>query len=297
MTLNSEVEVQFFPPSAPLRRYFTTFYHVQWSVAESEQITDYLLPEWANLRFHCGTWPEAETRSGVRLAETSFPVTGPSSELVRFTIGSSRMWGVGLLPLGWAKFVGVPAADFANAAVDGNSHPAFAGFLPLARSIFGERPDLDAELGRIDRHFLGRIAEPVLDKERIVAIHSALVDPETATVGQLVDRVGASQRTIERVCRRDFGFPPKLLLRRQRFMRSLSHFVLDPSLGWIGAIDSHYHDQAQFVRDFRQFMGMTPRQYGALPKPLIGAVMRERQRLYGSAAQALDSPEGQARPA
>ena len=80
-------------------------------------------------------------------------------------------------------------------------------------------------------------------------------------------------------------------------MRSLSHFVLDPSLGWIGAIDSHYHDQAQFVRDFRQFMGMTPRQYGALPKPLIGAVMRERQRLYGSAAQALDGPEGQARPA
>jgi hypothetical protein len=88
-----------------------------------------------------------------------------------------------------------------------------------------------------------------------------------------------------------------VLLRRQRFMRSISDFVLDPSLKWIGAIDSHYHDQAQFVRDFRQFMGMTPRQYGALPKPLIGAVMRERMRMSGSAVQTLDSPAGASLPA
>ena len=100
------------------------------------------------------------------------------------------------------------------------------------------------------------------------------------------------QRTVERACHRAFGFSPKLLLRRQRFMRSLSDFMLDPTLKWIGAIDSHYHDQAQFVRDFRQFIGMSPRQYAALPKPLIGAVMRERARFAGSAVQTLDGPAG-----
>jgi hypothetical protein len=75
-------------------------------------------------------------------------------------------------------------------------------------------------------------------------------------------------------------------------MRSLSQFMLDPSLKWIGAIDDNYHDQAQFVRDCRQFMGMTPTQYAALSKPLIGAVMRERERMAGSAVQTLDGPEG-----
>ena len=82
---------------------------------------------------------------------------------------------------------------------------------------------------------------------------------KSTTVAELVRRSGASQRTVERLCRRAFGFTPKLLLRRQRFMRSLADFVLDPTLKWIDAIDSQYHDQAQFVRDFRQFMGMTPR--------------------------------------
>ena len=75
-------------------------------------------------------------------------------------------------------------------------------------------------------------------------------------------------------------------------MRSLAQYMLDPSLKWIGALDGHYHDQAQFVRDFRQFMGMTPREYAARPKPVIGAIMRERARIAGRAVQALDTPEG-----
>jgi AraC-like DNA-binding protein len=202
------------------------------------------------------------------------------------------LWGIGLLPLGWAKYIGEPASDYANALLDGNAHPPFAQFRDLAGSIFGERPDPEAEWQRIDRYFLARGTDPVPDEDRIGAIHSALIDPEVSTVSQLVARSRASQRTAERICGRVFGFPPKLLLRRQRFMRSLAHFVLDPSLKWIDAIDGSYHDQAQFVRDFRQFMGMTPRQYAALPKPLLGAIMRERARLAGSAVQTLDGPGG-----
>jgi methylphosphotriester-DNA--protein-cysteine methyltransferase len=132
----------------------------------------------------------------------------------------------------------------------------------------------------------------VPDEARIVALHRALVDPEVKTVAELVERAGGSQRTVERLSHRAFGFAPKLLLRRQRFLRSLAHYVLDPSLKWIGALDDQYHDQAQFVRDFHQFMGMTPRQYAAMDKPILGAIMRERTRFAGRAVQAFDSPEG-----
>ena len=288
--------MRFCPPPAELRRYFTTFYLVETTVADGGVSSDYLMPEWANLRFYSGSRPEAETLTGARLTGTSFPVTGPSSQTVRFTMGTTRMWGIGLLPLGWAKFVGAPAVDYADAVRDGFADPAFASFRGLAETLFGEAPDAEAELSRITRHFSARADAPVPEEARIVAIHTALVDPETATVAELVARAGISQRTLERVCRRAFGFPPKLLLRRQRFMRSLTKFMLDPSLRWIGAMDSHYHDQAQFVRDCRQFMGMTPSQYAALPKPLIGAIMRERNRLAGSAVQTLDSPDGLKRP-
>lgn len=297
MAQATSVKVRFFPPPDYMRRYFTTFYHVEFSTAGDRRVVDYLLPEWANLRFHSGDLPDAWGADGQRLSRTAFPITGPSSKAVQFNVGTTRLWGIGILPLGWAKFMREPAAEFANALVDGHTNPAFASYRPLARSLFAPGSTVETDLARIIKHFQSRLDDPVPDRNRILAIHGALVDAETTTVTDLVAQAGASQRTVERLCSRYFGFAPKVLLRRQRFLRSLIHFTLDPSLRWVGAMDSHYHDQAQFVRDFKEFMGMTPRRYAALDKPLIGAMMRERARFSGSAAQGLDNPDGFSLPA
>ena len=103
-----------------------------------------------------------------------------------------------------------------------------------------------------------------------------------------------SIRTLERMCHRYFGFTPKLLLRRQRFMRSLSAFMLHQSqkggARWTEAMDEEYHDQAQFTREFSEFMGMTPSAYAALPHPILASFMEARARIWGSAAQTLDQP-------
>ncbi|MDE2595794.1 MAG: AraC family transcriptional regulator [Sphingomonadales bacterium] len=253
---------------------------------------DWLHPEWANLRFHQGACPEASSISGSAVSGSTFAATGPSAHAVRFRIGTTRMWGIGLLPLGWARYVGVPAQSMADAVVDGHAHPAFTAFAPLAATLFRDEPDEDAELARIAAYFQTFPPRPVPDEARIQAIHAALVDPELDGIAGLVRRTGVSQRTLERLCARHFGFSPKLLLRRQRFMRSLSQYVLDPSLRWIGAIDGQYHDQAQFVRDFHQFMGMTPSHYASIDKPILSAIMHERARFAGAAVQALDGPGG-----
>ncbi len=290
------VRVEFCQPPADLARYFTTFYVAEITVPADGTVSDYLHPEWGNLRLLSShaVQAECETATGPHsaVADTNFIATGPSSRAVRFTLPTTRVWGIGFLPLGWAKFVRTPAGDIANAVLDGNTHPAMASFAPLVDGLFNPQPDQSRELAWIIAYFRARLAEPVVDEARILAIHAALVDADVVTVAELVERSGASPRTVERVCFRDFGFPPKLLMRRQRFMRSLSQFMLDPSLKWIGAIDSQYHDQAQFVRDFRQFMGMTPRQYGGMPHPVLDVFVRERMRLAGSAVQALDSPRG-----
>ncbi len=295
MPKRCDVRVRFCPPPSELRRYFTTFYLAEW-VAPGDRLEDVLLPEWANLRFLSGSCADATPRTLPPLMQSCFPVTGPSSEAMHFSLGSARMWGIGLLPLGWAKFVDVPACEYANRVVDGASDPAFASFVPLASTLFGAVPDEEAELARITRHFMDRLDVAVADEARITAIHTAIVDPDVGAVSDIAEHAGVSQRTIERICKRTFGFSPKILLRRQRFMRSLSHFMSDPSLKWIGAIDGHYHDQAQFVRDFRQFMGMSPRQYAAMDKPLIGAVMSARARFFGSSAPPPRPPDHRPSP-
>ena len=286
------VSVRFYPPPEDLRRYFTSFYVTDLDPGGPETLTDCLHPEWAGLRFFSPRGPDAWIGGSAVIANAQFFASGPTSLPIHFNMPLTRMWGVGLLPLGWAHFIRKPAAEHANLICDGRQHPTFAPFASLADNLFKAVPDEAAELTRITAWFRSLNLRPVTDESRILAIHEALVDPQLVTVAELVERVAASQRTIERLCKRHFGYSPKLLLRRQRFMRSVAQFIIDPSLKWIGAMDCHYHDQAQFVRDFREFMGMTPSEYASLPHPVIDRFIQERVRVAGAAVQTLDSPNG-----
>ena len=282
--------ISFHLPPRDLQSCFTTFYLTEIDLPDTATVTDALQPEWANLRFFSGAPPRSWIAGNEPLTDTNFVATGPSSRATSFCLGRSRFWGIGLLPLGWARFIGLPAEDHANLVTDGHRHPSFARFRPLAETLATHAGDEEAELAAIAAFFA---AFPPLDPEeeaRVNAISAVLVDPRTATVAEMVERLAINQRTLERTCLRHFGFPPKLLLNRQRFMRSLVQFMLDRSRKWIGAIDANYHDQAQFVRDFRRFMGMSPSQYAAMPHPVLEPFMHERARLHGAAVQTLHVP-------
>ncbi|MDE2562053.1 MAG: AraC family transcriptional regulator [Sphingomonadales bacterium] len=291
MYSDCHVRVRFHQPSPALRPYFTTFYLTEIEVPDGQRVVDWLHPEWANLRCFRGDLPLSEIQGEPPLQDVSAIVTGPTSSTLRFTIGTSRIWGIGFLPLGWSAFIGRQANQYADRLFDAGCAPDFAPLSPLIDSLFDGEPDEMAELQRIEAYFLKRRDPDLPDRARIIACHAALVDPDVSTVAEFAEATGIAAHTLERLCRRHFGFPPSLLLRRQRFMRSLAHYMLDPSLKWIGAIDGHYHDQAQFVRDFHRFMGMSPSEYAAAPHPILNAVMRARQEFVGSAVQALHVPK------
>jgi AraC-like DNA-binding protein len=253
-------------------------------------VEDYLHPEWAALRFTEGPAPLACVGPGALKPQWPFVANGPTSKAIHFGVTRSRVWGLGLQPAGWAKFVGVPADGLADATVDGSSHKAFSRFAPLLGRMLDAGGDAEEIALRINDFFMAMSDRPVPNEEQIVACQDAMRDPETAGVAELGEKLGMTQRSLERFCRRYFGFPPKLLLRRQRFLRSLAQFMLDPSLNWVGAMDGQYHDQAQFVRDFKSFMGLTPRQYAAMPHPILEPIMQQRMADQGAAPQRLDLP-------
>jgi AraC-like DNA-binding protein len=200
-----------------------------------------------------------------------------------------RCWGIGILPLGWARLLSAGADGYVDRFVDASDEPSFAAFAPLLGQIFGSEADPAGEAARIDAFMMALLAARPAheDEARIRAAHAALLDADIATVADFAERLGMSPRSLERLSRKAFGFPPKLLLRRQRFLRSLAQFMLDPSLTWISTLDFHYVDQAHFVRDFRRFMGMSPSEYGLLDKPVLRAAARARAEAAGAAVQAL----------
>lgn len=289
----NSVNLRFALPIEPLRAFVTTYYCTDAVCSPREPwLEDYLHPEWANLRFLSQTEAYSAIGPGEPLRCPDFTVTGPTSRAARFRLRSGRSWGIGLLPSGWAALFAANAGDYADRIVDGMTDPVFAALTPLARALAASDGEYAAELALIERHMeaLFTAIQPV--DPAIEALTAALLDPELVSVVDLAGRIDINVRSLERLSRRAFGFPPKLLLRRQRFLRSLARFMLDPSLRWIGTLDVHYHDQSHFVRDFRRFMGMSPSAYARLEKPFLVAAARARMAIAGEAVQGLHRPAG-----
>ncbi|MEL6530192.1 MAG: helix-turn-helix domain-containing protein [Pseudomonadota bacterium] len=282
------VHSRFHPPPSQFDGCFTTFYHLTLETEADHTVTDYLQPEWGGIRFFGGSVPDAKI-GDTRVHDVRFTATGPSSLPCKFELGESRMWGVGILPLGWARFIDSDARDLANTVCDGAKHPAFAKFDCLSDVLCDPQGDVDAQYEAFVED-MTRLMRPNRDEPKIMRVHEAMVDVSYTAVGDLADACGMSIRTLERVCRRYFGFTPKLLMRRQRFMRSLTSFMLHRGTRWTEAMDGHYHDQAQFTREFHEFMTMNPSEYAALDHPILSSFMEARARIWGSAAQTLDKP-------
>lgn len=284
------VEVRFALPPPALAPFITTFYCTFVHRApDCGWIEDHLHPEWANLRFMARVEASQVIGPGELWRCTPVTLAGPTSRATRFRFGVGRAWGVGLLPAGWAALFGAQAGDYADRIVDGGADPAFAALAPLAEEIAATQGGFAAELEVVQRHF-ARLLEGAVPDPAITRLTAALVDPDLATVADLAERMGMTVRSLERLARRAFGFPPKLLIRRQRFLRSLAQYMLDPSLKWLGTLDWRYHDQSHFVRDFKRFMGMSPSAYAQADKPLLTAAARARMKATGQAMQGLHRP-------
>ncbi len=99
--------------------------------------------------------------------------------------------------------------------------------------------------------------------------------------------LGMTERTLSRLCQRVFGFAPKRLLRRQRFLRTLADIGdrLDQPLATL--LDGGYFDQSHFNREFRAYMGMTPLAYFHSPRQMMRRAATERLRTAGAMVQGL----------
>jgi AraC-like DNA-binding protein len=286
MDTGFSVNVRYYHLSEELQPYFTALYLFNIACPEGEEIADWLHPEWAAMRFTPSGIPPA---GGMGLEpmtrRTPLVVSGPTSKALHFRLTTSRIWGLGLQPAGWGQFVGAPASEFSDRIVDGSAEPAFSVFSPILQMVQDSRVAPDAMAEMINTYLLGQLGRGEVRVELIRRVHDALRNPEVSHVAEFSERVGLGRRSLERICLRYFGFPPKLLLRRQRFLRSLARYMLDPGRNWSNALDPQYHDQAQFVRDFHSFMGMTPTEYAERPHPVLNRILGQRMVDLGAAPE------------
>jgi AraC-like DNA-binding protein len=286
-------QTRFIAPHPRLQPYLSVYYFTSIDSLDGEPVRDWMNPEWASVRFrYSGDTLGGFVGQNLRDIPPAHFV-GPTSLAGPFAARHARIASIGFLPAGWSMFIDEPADLWADRLDDASLVKTPVAFADMMQAAVSSQ-NLDEMAARFDAILLDALDDrPLIDaatERRVRAAHVALMDPEIASVAQLAERLQLSIAQLQRFSLRIFGFSPKLLLRRQRFVRTLAVIMRDPESNWSGALDANYYDQAHFNRDFRQFFKMSPREYRAHPHPIIGAASKARMAALGDPLQALQKP-------
>src|SRR5687767_6639736 len=160
MVAEFSIDVRFYRLSPALRPYFTALYMFDIDCPDGAVAEDFLHPEWAAMRFTHGAVPMARIGPGELAPQWPFVVSGPNSKSIHFGISRSRIWGLGLMPAGWAKFVDGRARDFADRTVNGIAGDAFRLFAPI-QELTRDLAAPPESIGRqIDAYLLRHVDRP-----------------------------------------------------------------------------------------------------------------------------------------
>ena len=278
--------VRFHRPDPRLQPYLTAYYYLEFP--PGEPVEDLLMPEWSGIRFALrGEWSAVVGGETIRLPVSLF---GHSSEtgLIRCETPGLGL-GVGILPLGWTQLIGLPPADYVNRAVD-----AEGMFGPSVVHLFERLKATEGDAARnalCDAYFLERLAQRPEPGPQVVKAHQVINDPRIGTTDEFAAALGVSVRQATRLSMRTFGFPPKLLLRRARFLRTLGAIRDNLNTPWADQLDPWYYDQSHFVRDFHDFMGLSPTAYFSSRGVMLRAAGQARARELGQSLQGLHPAE------
>ena len=257
------VAVRIFRPAPALQAYITFIYVVEIA----GPLIDFLYPEWGNVRWRLtGEWV-VEMQGHTPPPLGAARLFGPTDRPGRITTSGGRTIGFGMTPLGWHRLIGANAAAMVNRIVPLERQLGFDGEA-MSDALIADTSDT-ASVALIEAALLARLAtRPEVGAQILAADRALRMRP--AEVGDFAAAAGMSERTLHRVCLNAFGFAPKRLMRLQRFLDTLGQVRSAIGTSVRDAIDDAYCDQSHFYRDFRDFMGMTPRAYFRSARALMG---------------------------
>ncbi len=278
--------VQLVLPSEPLRHLISGYFIFDSN--PPTPIADHSVPEWASIRIMYRGKLTITQQDGQDLVMSQSFFQGPTNRSFRFTLGDCRMLGIGLFPAAIARFWDLNVSLLANnvfplAEIIGPSGDRFADAvqsLDTSEAIFAF----------VDTYFQGLLDSTANTQaaQLSLALHRLINDPAITRIEDLADAMNLSQSTVTNMCKRRFGFPPKQLLRRQRFLRTLEALHARPYAEWPEFVDPHYSDQSHMIREFKDVMGLSPSQYLAMPRAIQKASAALRTRTMGRALQGLE---------
>lgn len=290
--LPADARMRYWRPAAELAPLVSGYHLYALDPPPGTRQRDVFQPAWPSIRFTFGEGRWCVRQPGERWTPVERrSVFGPTSRVTWSESGRGLTVGIGLRPRGWMQLTSALASQWAD-RVAGPADAFSFDFDELEQNLANATDD-GVVPSLFDSFLLDRTRPSDEQSATVGAVEAALLDPELTSVTALAKHVGISTRSLERLSLRAFGFTPKLLMRRARFLRSLHAVSGAPVAARATAIDPGYTDYSHFVRDAQHFLGMSPQAFLKLDTPLLRQSLALRQSVLGAPAQALasDNPD------
>lgn len=184
-----------------------------------------------------------------------------SRKFSRLTEGAGRAFCIKFRPGAFYPFVNAPASGFTNKRVSLSEVFGAAGqALETAIRVTKE----DKPCIEIAEQFL-RSRHPERD-DAVALIHRIIervaADRALTKCSHLEHEFNVTERTLQRLFSRYVGVSPSWVIRRYRIHEAVSRLEQGEVVDWPTlAIDLGYFDQAHFIKDFKQLIGVSPGSY------------------------------------
>jgi AraC-like DNA-binding protein len=247
-------ELKYAPPPRDLTDFVSVFYRFESDEAEMNELER---ADIAQLRFAWAGEGDIVFPDGKREFIPPDAIYGPRTSASRIqAAGSMRIFGIGILPAGWAALTNESAAAFANRII------------PAADLLGAAASDLRSELEACST--LDAMAEcatmfmrAAIEANDTVplwftrAVDSWLQTSLDPAFDDLIAATGQPRRKAEAMIKQLYGATPKLLARKYRALRT-ANLIAHGDGTWQDYAAEHYYDQSHCIRDIKEFIGITP---------------------------------------
>lgn len=215
-----------------------------------------------------GEW-HAETRDGLKRFGAEPLLVGPHSRHMKVRCkGTMSTLGVGFRPGALRQMLRRDMPELVDRIETGDPLGLLIGEGMGAFSNEASAEDWANILEARVRAFIEHTQPNPPDPLSSAFEYASFADPNIAP-GEFADAHGVSLRTLERTVRRDFGLPPRTVLRRAK--------ALDLAAQLLGISDEteeqefllRYFDQSHVIREFQAFFGATPHTFRSSPRLLL----------------------------
>tara|TARA_Y100001972_G_scaffold119141_1_gene160068 strand:+ start:6108 stop:6926 length:819 start_codon:yes stop_codon:yes gene_type:complete len=176
-------------------------------------------------------------------------------------VGYVNTFAIRFYPYGFANFIKVPIIELAD-----NETPLDALFGKHASQLENQIIHANSTKERIEiveQFLLNKLADQVtIDSIVKSTIDTLLKTSGSASITSILSEKPSKKRSLERKFSKQVGMSPKQLgkvIRLQAALKTMINKEAD-NLTQV-AYESEYYDQAHFIKDFKAFTGINPKDY------------------------------------